>query len=222
MPINDQSEVMKLGCLTHKFEEMIQQSGGINVDELKQLLNKKYPQDEKLNEEIKHENDLSDVFEVVWKRCSQFNIDILLHVLDHFEFPDSDQIQILKLIHQYEEPHYHKKMNLDIKTTACSSRHCFISLQLKVLVCITVKQFARLIKNLFHNLSSYIHVCIVGVNSFAFDIITVILRAPKSLTADLQFVAKNNSCPKYFDRTTIIFLQIENEIILDLHVVGIN
>ena len=211
-----------LGPLILQVEEIIQESSDFNVDRLKRLLIMTYSDEKELPQELKSKKNLSDVFGVVRKHCSTYNIDLLLLIVDHCKLPYCAQNQILKLIHQFEEPYYRKKMTSDIESMGVDpSQHCSITLKLKAFYCITVKQFSRIIKNLFANHFPYIHVCIVGVASFNFYTISVIIRAPKSLTKDLQIVVKNNSRLKYFDKTTIAFLKIENEIILDIPGVGI-
>ena len=212
---------MKLGSLVLKFEEIMQQSRSIDVHQLKKLLKLTYSRDKELHEEIECAKDLSEIFIVVRNCCSPFNIDVLLVVVDHFKLPNSDRIRILELIHEYEEPHYRKKMYSIIELAGLNPlQYCFVTLKLKAFVCITVKQFAKIMKDLFHNLYPYTDICIVGVASFASYIISVIIRAPKPLTKDLQIVVKNNSCFICFGGTTILFSMIDNEIILDRLGVG--
>ena len=180
--LNDQQEVIKLGSLVVKFEEIIQRSGGINVDEFKELLIKEYPKNEELAEEINCAKNLSDVLLVVCK-CLPVNTVILL-VVDNFKLPDFDQIRILELIHQYEEAISHKE-----STVLDPSQQCFISFKLKGF------EFAKGIKNLSHDIFPYNHVsivCIVGVAYLNFYIIFGSRRPLKPLSRDLQTIENEN------------------------------
>ena len=176
--LNDQQEDIKLESLVVKFEEIIQRSGGINVDEFKELLIKEYPEDEELAEEMNCAKNLSDVFLVVYKCLPVYTV--ILLVVDNFNLPDFDQTQTIELILQCKEAISHKE-----STVLDPSQQCFISFKLKGF------ELAKGIKNLSHDIFPYNHiciVCIVGVASFNFYIPPGSRRPLKLLPIGLQTI----------------------------------
>lgn len=203
----------KLGSLVLDVQE-IAESADINIDRLKQLLILSYPFEE---EELQNAKDLPRVFIAIRKLCSPVNIEVLILIVDYFKLSDA-----LTTIQQYEtdEQNYRKKLlsasfAKELKKEAellsrSPTQGCTIALKLKWSSNnnFTVKEFERVVKNLFLEYSQYIHIYNVGTGC-----IFVTMCAPRVLMGALVKMAKTRL--SYLYDIGVILLQIGDEVILD-------
>ena len=206
----------KLGSLLLNIQKVVE-SANVNVDDLKQLLILSYPFEE-LKKEVKSSESFHDVFCVIRNLCSPVNIDVIYLIVDHFKLSDTAVIAIQN--YEIEEQNYRKKLlsakfaeelNSKAKLLGCDSTpECTIALKLKWAStdCFTVKEFDKIVKNLFFHFSNYI--CISTVNE---GCILVIMCAPKPLMGALVKMGKTKL--PYLVDIGAILLQIGDEIILD-------
>ena len=104
-----------------------------------------------------------------------------------------------------------EELNSKVKLLGCNSTpECTIALKLKwsSTDCFTVKEFDKIIKNLFSHFSQYICICTVDEGC-----IFVTMCAPKPLMGALVTMAKTRL--PYLFHIGAILLQIGDEIILD-------
>ena len=202
----------KLGSLVKTVKNIVE-SANIAVDDLKELLILSYP----FEEEIEKAESLFRVFVTVRKLCSPVNIEILKLITDHYKLSDA-----LIAIQEYEieEQNYRKrlmsaKFAQDLKEEAellerNPTPECTITLKLNwsSVDHFTVKEFEKIIKNVFPHYSQYIHLCYVGNGSIIF-----IMCAPKPLMGALVTMAKTR-LPYLLD-IGVISLQIGDDVILD-------
>ena len=203
---------MKLGSLVLKIQKEVE-SAGIKFDDLKQLLILSYPYEQKIQEA----ETFASVFVAVRKHCSPVNIEILEEIVSHFKLSDA-----LTAIQEYEveKDNYRKKLlsatfTQELKKEAeligrNPTPECTITLKLNWTKSehSTVKEFERVIKNLFLNYSKYIHVYKVSEGC-----IFVTMCAPKPLMGALVKMAKTR-LPYLLD-IGVILLQIGDEVILN-------
>ena len=203
----------KLGSLVLNVQKIVELAG-INIDCLKQLLILSYPFEE---EELQNAKDLSSVFIAIRKLCSPVNIEVLIHIVDHFKLSDA-----LIAIQQYQtdEQNYRKKLlsatfakELENEAELLirnPTPECTIALKLKWSSNdnFTVKEFERVVKNLFLEYSQYIHICNVGTGC-----IFVSMCAPKVLMENLVKMAKTRL--PYLHNAGVILLQIGDIVILE-------
>ena len=203
----------KLGSLVLDVQE-IAELADVNIDRLKQLLILSYPFEE---EELQNAKDLPHVFIAIRKLCSPVNIEALVLIVDYFKLSDARTA-----IQQYEadEQNYRKKLlstsfAKELKKEAellnrNPTPECTIALKLKWSSTnnFTVKEFERVVKNLFLEYSQYIHIYNVGTGC-----IFVTMCAPKVLMGALAKMAKTRLL--YLHNTGVILLQIGDEVILD-------
>ena len=206
----------KLGSLVLSIQKVVQ-SANVNIDDLKQLLILSYPFEE-LEKEVKSLESFSDVFVVIRKLCSPVNIGIIHLIVDHFKLSDAALTAIEA--YEIEEQNYRKKLlsakfaeelNSKAKLLGCDSiPECTIALKLKwsSTNCFTVKEFDKIIKNLFSHFSKYICICTVDEGC-----ILVTMCAPKPLMGALVKMGKTRL--PYLLGIGAILLQIGDEIILD-------
>ena len=206
----------KLGSLVLNIQKIVQ-SANVNIDDLKQLLILSYPFEE-LKKEVKILESFSDVFLVVRKLCSPVNIGVLILIVDHFKLSDAALTAIQA--YEIEEQNYRKKLlsatfaeelNIKAKLLGCDSTpECTIALKLKwsSIDRFTVKEFDKIVKNLFSHFSKYICICTVDEGC-----IFVTMCAPKQLMGALVTMAKTRL--PYLHDIGAILLQIGDEIILD-------
>ena len=201
----------KLSSLVEKIQQRVE-SADIEFDDLKNLLMQFYH----YKTRIQRASSFKSVFNIVRKLCSPVNIEVLFLIADHFK-----QFDILKAIQEYEndEQNYCKKLLSSTfaqelkKETELLDRNptpeCTITLKLNwpSSDILTVKEFEKVIKNLFSDYSRYIHICEVGEGCI------VIMCAPKPLMGALVKMAKTR-LPYLLD-IGVIFLQIGDEIILN-------
>ena len=205
----------KLGALVLDVQE-VAESANINIDKLKQLLVLSYPFEE-FKEEIRRAHDLTDVFVAVRKLCSPVNLSVLVAIVDHFKL--SDALTAIKA-YQFEEKIYRKKL---LSTTFAQELQKEVELTgrnptLKNTITLhlnwsspesfTVKEFEKIVKDVFSDLSQYIHIIKVEAGS-----IIVTMFAPESVMGALIAIAKTR-LPYLFD-IGVILLQIGDEVILD-------
>ena len=205
----------KLGALILDVQE-VAESANINIDKMKQLLVLSYPFEE-FKEEIRRAYDLTDVFIAVRKLCSPVNLSVLVAIVDRFKLSDA-----LMLIRAYEveEQNYRKKL---LSTTFAEELQKEIELtgrnpNLKSTITLhlnwsspenfTVKEFEKIVKDVFSDLSQYIHIIKVEAGS-----IIVTMCAPESIIEALIVMAKTR-LPYLLD-IGVILLQIGDEVILD-------
>ena len=205
----------KLGALVLDVLE-VAESANISIDKIKQFLILSYPFKE-FKEEIKGAQDLADVFVAVRKPCSPVNLTILVAIVDRFKLSDA-----LTAIEAYEveEQIYRKKLmsaafaqelQEEIKLSGYTPTvKCTITLHLNWSSpeSFTIKEFEKIVKDVFSDLSQYIHIIKVEAGS-----IIVIMCAPESVIGALSAMAKSSLL--YLLDTGVIFLQIGDEIILD-------
>ena len=205
----------KLGALVLDVQE-VAESANISIDKLRQLLILSYPFEE-FKEEIRRAQNLTDVFVAVRKLCSPVNLSVLVAIVDHFRL--SDALTLIKT-YEVEEQNYRKKLlstrfaqelqkeveltgrNPTVKSTVTlhlnwSSPENF-----------TVKEFEKIVKDVFSDLSQYIHIIKVEAGS-----IIVTMCAPELVIEALTTMAKTR-LPYLFD-IGVILLQFGDEVILD-------
>ena len=204
----------KLGSLVLKIQKIVELAG-ITVDEVKQLLTS-YPFE--YLEEIKKADNLTDIFVSVRKLCSPVNKEVIIFMTNHFKLSNA---LIAIQMYDYKEQNYRKKL---LSTTFAEELKeeakligrnpipdCTIALKLKwpsIENC-TVKEFEKIIKNLFLDYSQYIHLFKVDDGGCIF----VTMCAPKPLMAALVKIAKTK-LPYLLD-IGVILLQIGDEVILN-------
>ena len=203
---------MKLGGLVLKIQKEVK-SAGIKFDDLKQLLILSYP----FEKDIQEAETFASVFVAVRKHCSPLNIEILEEIVSHFELSDA-----LTVIQEYEveKDNYRKELlsatfTQELKKEAeligrSPTPDCTIALKLNwtIFEHPTVKEFERVIKNLFLDYSKYIHACKVDEGC-----IFVTMCAPKPLMGAIVEMAKTR-LPYLLDIGGTL-LQIGDEIIID-------
>ena len=203
----------KLGSLVLDVQR-IAELADINIDHLKQLLILSYPFEE---DKLQNAKDLSHMFIAIRKLCSPVNIEALKHIVDYFKLSDA-----LTAIQQYEtaEQNYRKKLlsasfAKELKKEAellirNPTPECTIALKLKWSSNndLTVKEFERVVKNLFLEYSQYIHIYNVGTGC-----IFVTMCAPRVLMGALVKMAKTRL--SYLYDNGVILLQIGDKVILD-------
>ena len=205
----------KLGALVLDVQE-VAESANISIDKLRQLLILSYPFEE-FKEEIRRAQNLTDVFVAVRKLCSPVNLSVLVAIVDRFKL--SDALTAIKT-YEVEEQNYRKKLlstrfaqelqkeveltgrNPTVKSTITlhlnwSSPENF-----------TVKEFEKIVKDVFSDLSQYIHVIKVEAGS-----IIVTMCAPELVIEALTAMAKTR-LPYLFD-IGVILLQFGDKVILD-------
>ena len=205
----------KLGALVLDVQE-VAESANINIDKMKQLLILSYPFEE-FTDEIRRAQDLADVFVAVRKLCSPVNLSVLVAIVDHFKL--SDALTAIK-VYEVEEQNYRKKL---LSTTFAKELQKEVELTgrnptLKSTITLhlnwsspesfTVKEFEKIVKDVFSDLSQYIHIIKVEAGS-----IIVTMFAPESVMGTLTAVAKTRV--PYLIDIGVILLQIGDEIILD-------
>ena len=205
----------KLGALVLDVQD-VAESANISIDKLRQLLILSYPFEE-FKEEIRRAQNLTDVFVAVRKLCSPVNLSVLVAIVDRFKL--SDALTAIKT-YEVEEQNYRKKLlstrfaqelqkeveltgrNPTVKSTITlhlnwSSPENF-----------TVKEFEKIVKDVFSDLSQYIHVIKVEAGS-----IIVTMCAPELVIEALTAMAKTR-LPYLFD-IGVILLQFGDKVILD-------
>ena len=205
----------KLGALVLDIQKATT-SAGVDVHELKQLLILSYPFEE-FKEEIRRTQDLTDVFVAVRKLCSPVNLSVLVAIVDCFKL--SDALTAIKT-YEVEEQIYRKRL---LSTTFAQELQKEVELTgrnptLKRTITLhlnwsspenfTVKEFEKIVKDVFSDLSKYIHIIKVEAGS-----IIVTMCAPELVIEALSIMSKTR-LPYLFD-IGVIMLQIGDEIILD-------
>ena len=205
----------KLGALILDVQE-VAESANINIDKMKQLLVLSYPFDE-FKEEIRRAHDLTDVFVAVRKLCSPVNLSVLVAIVDRFKL--SDALTLIKT-YEVEEQNYRKKL---LSTTFAQELQKEVELTgrnptVKSTITLhlnwsspesfTVKEFEKIVKDVFSDFSQYIHIIKVEAGS-----IIVTMCAPESIIEALIVMAKIK-LPYLLD-IGVILLQIGDEVILD-------
>ena len=203
----------KLGALVLDIQKSTT-SAGVDVHELKQLLILSYPFEE-FKEEIRRAQDLTDVFVAVRKLCSPVNLTVLVAIVDRFKL--SDALTAIKA-YEVEEQNYRKKL---LSTTFAQELQKEVELtgrnpNLKSTITLhlnwsspesfTVKEFEKIVKDVFSDLSQYIHIIKVEAGS-----IIVTMCAPELVIEALTAMAKTR-LPYLFD-IGVILLKIGDEIV---------
>ena len=203
----------KLGALVLDIQKSAT-SAGVDVHELKQLLILSYPFEE-FKEEIRRAQDLTDVFVAVRKLCSPVNLTVLVAIVDRFKL--SDALTAIKA-YEVEEQNYRKKL---LSTTFAQELQKEVELtgrnpNLKSTITLhlnwsspesfTVKEFEKIVKDVFSDLSQYIHIIKVEPGS-----IIVTMCAPELVIEALTAMAKTR-LPYLFD-IEVILLKIGDEIV---------
>ena len=202
----------KLSSLVEKIQQRVV-SAGIEFDDLKNILIQFY----QFKTKIQRARNFKGVFNIVRKLCSPVNIEVLFLIVDHFKLYD-----VLFAIQEYEndEQNYCKKLLSSTftqelkKETELLGRYptpeCTITIKLNwpSSDSLTVKEFQKVIKNMFSDYTRYIHICEVGEGC-----IFVTMCAPKPLMGALVKMVKIR-LPYLLD-IGVILLQIGNEIILN-------
>ena len=205
----------KLGALALDIQKAAT-SAGVDVDELKQLLILSYPFEE-FKEEIRRAHDLTDVFVAVRKLCSPVNLSVLVAIVDRFKL--SDALTAIKA-YEFEEEIYRKKLlsttfaqelQKEVELTGRNPTvKCTVTLHLNWSSpeSFTVKEFEKIVKDVFSDLSRYIHIIKVEAGS-----IIVSMFAPESVMGALSGMSKTRLL--YLLDIGVILLQIGDEVILD-------
>ena len=205
----------KLGALVLDIQK-VATSAGVDVDELKQLLILSYPFEE-FKEEIRRAHDLTDVFVAVRKLCSPVNLSVLVAIVDRFKL--SDALTAIKA-YEFEEEIYRKKLlsttfaqelQKEVELTGHNPTvKCTVTLHLNWSSpeSFTVKEFEKIVKDVFSDLSQYIHIIKVEAGS-----IIVSMFAPESVMGALSVMSKTRLL--HLLDIGVILLQIGDEVILD-------
>ena len=205
----------KLGALVLDVQKATT-SAGVDVHELKQLLILSYPFEE-FKEETRRAQNLGDVFVAVRKLCSPVNLSVLVAIIDRFKL--SDALTAIK-VYEVEEKNYRKKLlsatfaqelQKEVELTGRNPTvKCTVTLHLNWSSpeSFTVKEFEKIVKDVFSDLSRYIHIIKVEAGS-----IIVTMCAPESVIGALRAMAKTR-LPYLLDIGAIL-LQIGDEIVLN-------
>ena len=205
----------KLGALVLDVQE-VAESAKINIDRIKQFLVLSYPFEE-FKEEIRRAQDITDVFVAVRRLCSPVNLSVLVAIVDRFKL--SDAITAIKA-YEVEEQIYRKKLlsatfaqelQKEVELTGRNpTMKCTITLHLNWSSpeSFTIKEFEKIVKDVFSDLSQYIHIIKVEAGS-----IIVTMCGPESFIRALSVMAKTSL--HYILDIGVIFLQVGDNIILD-------
>ena len=205
----------KLGALVLDVQKATT-SAGVDVHELKQLLILSYPFEE-FKEETRRAQNLGDVFVAVRKLCSPVNLSVLVAIVDRFKL--SDALTAIK-VYEVEEQNYRKKLlsttfaqelQKEVELTGRNPTvKCTVTLHLNWSLpeSFTVKEFEKIVKDVFSDLSRYIHIIKVEAGS-----IIVSMFAPESVMGALSGMSKTRLL--YLLDIGVILLQIGDEVILD-------
>ena len=205
----------KLGALVLKVKK-IAESANINIDTLKQLLLLSYPFEE-LGKEIRSARNLAEVFVAVRKLCSPVNLNVLEHIAGHFTL--SDVLTAIKE-YEFEEKIYRKKLLSSTfaqelkKEVELTGRNPTLKNTITLRLnwaspeSFTVKEFEKIVKDVFSDLSRYFYIIKVEAGS-----IIVTMCAPESEMGKLVVLAKTKL--QYLLKIGAILLKIGDEVILD-------
>ena len=185
----------KLAGLVQDFQKAAE-AANVNIDDLKQFITL-YGHDKECVEQLKEAKNLSEVFVVVRDRlCSLFNYVVLLRIAEKFNIADA-----FKVIQSYEveEENYRRiltsstlaeELRRETKQLSCHPSTAQNTIILKLrwsppLETPTVSDFESVIKEVFFELYSYIHLLKVEPGS-----IVVTMCAPERVVGALTALAK--------------------------------
>ena len=182
----------KLAGLVHDFQKAVE-AANINIDDLKQFI-MLYGHDKECVEQLKEAKNLSEVFIRVRDRlCSLFNYVVLLRIAEKFNIADA-----FKIIQAYEveEENYRRILTSSTlaeelrRETRCHPPTAQNTIILKLrwsppLETPTISDFESVIKEVFFELYSYIHLLKVEPGS-----IVVTMCAPERVVGALIALAK--------------------------------
>ena len=184
----------KLAGLVQDFQKAVE-AANIHIDDLKQYI-MLYGHDKKCAEELKEAKNFSEIFVIVRDRlCSLFNHVVLLRIAEKFKIADG-----FKVIQAYEAEEDNYRRILTSSTLAEELRReteqlrchpstakstIILKLRWSPVETPTVSDFECVIKEVFFELYSYIHVLKVEPGS-----IIVTMCAPEQVVGALTALAK--------------------------------
>ena len=185
----------KLAGLVQDFQKAVE-AANVNIDDLKQFI-RLYGHDKECAEQLKEATNFSEVFAIVRDRlCSLFNYVVLLRIAEKFNIANA-----FKVIQAYEveEENYRRILNSsklaeelrrETKQLSCHPSTAQNTIILKLrwslpLETPTISDFESVIKEVFFELFSYIHLLKVEPGS-----IIVTMCAPEQMAGALTALAK--------------------------------
>ena len=186
----------KLAGLVQDFQKAVE-AANVNIDDLKQFIRLYGGHDKECVEQLKEAKNFSEVFAIVRDRlCSLFNYVVLLQIAEKFDIADA-----FKVIRSYEveEENYRKiltsstlaeELRRETKQLSCHPSTAQNTIILKLrwsppLETPTICDFESVIKEVFFELYSYIHLLKVEPGS-----IVVTMCASEQVVGALTALAK--------------------------------
>ena len=209
----------KLAGLVQDFQKTVE-AVNVNIDDLKQFIRLYGGHDKECVEQLKEAKKFSEVFAIVRDRlCSLFNYVVLLRIAEKFNIADA-----FKVIQAYEieEENYRRiltsstlaeELRRETKQLSCHSSTAQNTIILKLrwsppLETPTISDFESVIKEVFFELYSYIHLLKVEPGS-----IIVTMCAPEQVVGALIALANNKLA--YLKGIGVAWLTIGDNIIID-------
>lgn len=203
----------KLGELVYDFKKKVEEAN-IDINDLKDFISL-YDPDERCSSELQEARDISQVFFIVRiKFCSLFNYSILKKIAEKFNLKDG-----YKPIQNYEEAkeNYRRlltssalaeELHKESKFPPNTKGTIILRLKWSSVKQLTVSEFESIIKEVFSELTCYIHLLKVEPGS-----IVVTMCAPEQMVQALIILAKRRIA--YLTDVGVTWLTIGDVIIIN-------